>query len=49
MKFANAILRPGIVEDVLANGMIKASAPGLFSAQDLDKLPPSISVLRRAC
>ena len=40
MKFANAILRPGIVEQVLVDGQIKASAPGLFSAQDLDKLPP---------
>lgn len=40
MKFANAILRPGIVEKVLSNGQIKASAPGLFSPVDLENLPP---------
>lgn len=40
MKLSQGILRPGIVLEVLNNGEIKASAPGLFSAEDLDKLPP---------
>ena len=41
MKLINGILRPGIIREVLNDGMIKASAPGLFSAEDsLDLLPP---------
>lgn len=40
MKLVNGILRPGIVLEVLENGKIKASAPGLFSAQDQELLPP---------
>lgn len=47
MKLFNGILRPGIVLKVLENGIIKASAPGLFSMEDCpldnpdeDKLPP---------
>lgn len=40
MKLANAILRPGKVLDVLENGYIIAEVPGLFSSQDIGKLPP---------
>lgn len=40
MKLFNAILRPGIIEQVLENGEVKVSAPGLFSVQDLEGLPP---------
>lgn len=40
MKLSNAILRPGTVIEVLENGAIKASAPGLFSSQDKEYLPP---------
>ena len=41
MKLINGILRPGNILEVLDNGKIKASAPGLFSAEDpLELLPP---------
>lgn len=41
MKLSNGTIRPGTVLQVLANGCIKASAPGLFSAtDDPNKLPP---------
>lgn len=40
MKLINAVLRPAIVLEHLGNGLIKAEVPGLFSEQDLDKLPP---------
>lgn len=40
MKLANGILRPGYVLEVLENGMIKASAPGLFTEEDKDLNPP---------
>lgn len=40
MKLINGILRPGIVLEYLGEGKIKASAPGLFSEEDKDKLPP---------
>lgn len=40
MKLANAVLRPGEVLEVLDNGLIKASAPGLFSEKDKDLNPP---------
>lgn len=40
MKLANGILRPGTVLEVIENGCIKASVPGLFSSEDIDKLPP---------
>lgn len=40
MKLSNGILRPGIVLEVLDDGKIKASAPGLFSEQDKKLLPP---------
>ena len=41
MKLINATIRPGKVLEVLDNkGTIKASAPGLFTSQDKDKLPP---------
>jgi hypothetical protein len=40
MKLINGVLRPGKVLEVLENGKIKASAPGLFSKQDQDNLPP---------
>ena len=40
MKLANGILRPGRVLEVLDGGKIRAEVPGLFSADDKDKLPP---------
>lgn len=41
MKLLNGDLRPGTVLEVLDNtGNIKASAPGLFSSEDLEYLPP---------
>jgi hypothetical protein len=41
MKLLQATIRPGKVIEVLADGEIKASAPGLFSYGDSpDKLPP---------
>lgn len=40
MKLINGILRPGEILEVLDNGKIKASAPGLFMEDDLQLLPP---------
>ena len=40
MKLSQGILRPGRVLEVLDNGKIKATAPGLFNAQDQPLLPP---------
>lgn len=40
MKLGNAILRPGKVIEVLDDGKIRASVPGLFSEEYKDKLPP---------
>lgn len=41
MKLNKATIRPGIVLEVLENGCIKASAPGLFSfVDDPNNLPP---------
>ena len=40
MKLAKGILRPGDVLEILENGKIKASAPGLFSVVDQELLPP---------
>jgi hypothetical protein len=40
MKLSKAILRPGTILSVLENGQITASAPGLFSSEDADLLPP---------
>lgn len=40
MKLINAIMRPGTILEVLDNGKIKASAPGLFVSQDKDLIPP---------
>lgn len=41
MKLSKGTIRPGTVMEVLENGMIKASAPGLFSfVDDPAKLPP---------
>lgn len=41
MKLMNCDLRPGTILEVLSSdGVIKASVPGLFSAQDIDLLPP---------
>lgn len=34
MKLHKGIIRPGMVMEVLENGVIKASAPGLFSFED---------------
>jgi hypothetical protein len=42
MKLINAILRPGEILEVLENGKIKASAPGLFSDSDNPVLLPPI-------
>ena len=38
MRLGNAILRPGKVIEVLDNGKIRASVPGLFSEEYKDKL-----------
>ena len=41
MKLSRATIRPGIVLEVLNDGIIKATAPGLFSVvEDPVKLPP---------
>lgn len=41
MKLFKGTIRPGVVREVLENGKIKASAPGLFSHDDeTSKLPP---------
>lgn len=40
MKLYNGTIRPGKVLSVEEPGIIKASAPGLFSAEDHDNLPP---------
>lgn len=40
MKLSQGTLRPGRVIEVLENGEIRAAAPGLFSEQDKDQLPP---------
>ena len=40
MKLINGILRPGEILEVLENGKIKASAPGLFAEEDKDLNPP---------
>lgn len=41
MKLEKAIIRPGTVLQVINDGSIKASSPGLFSfTEDLSKLPP---------
>ena len=41
MKLFKGTIRPGKVMEVLENGVIKASSPGLFSfTDDPEKLPP---------
>lgn len=41
MKLINGELRPGTILEVLSpEGVIKASVPGLFSAEDVKVLPP---------
>lgn len=40
MKLYNATMRPGRVLEVLSMGQIRVDAPGLFSEQDKDALPP---------
>ena len=40
MKLYNATLRPARVLEILEKGKIKVEAPGLFSRQDLENLPP---------
>lgn len=45
MKLSNGILRPGKVIEVLENGCIRAYAPGLFSSEDKEKLPPIMPFL----
>jgi hypothetical protein len=41
MKLSKGTIRPGTVLEVLDNGMIKASAPGLFSfVDDPNNMPP---------
>ena len=41
MKLLKGVIRPGTVREVLQYGIIKASAPGLFSYEDdMENLPP---------
>lgn len=40
MKFLHATLRPGRVIEVLGSGNVKVEAPGLFSEEDKENLPP---------
>lgn len=41
MRFENATMRPGTVLEVIDNkGTIKVEAPGLFTREDPEKLPP---------
>jgi hypothetical protein len=41
MELSKGIIRPGTVIEVLENGNIKATAPGLFSVtDDPNKFPP---------
>lgn len=40
MKLLHGTLRPGRVIEVLGGGKIRVEAPGLFSAEDKDLLPP---------
>ena len=41
MKLYNGTIRPGVVKEILPNGCIKATAPGLFnSVDDTNFLPP---------
>lgn len=40
MKLIHGTLRPGRVIEVLEGGDIKVEAPGLFSAEDKENLPP---------
>lgn len=43
MRLQKGTIRPGLVLAVLENGIIKASAPGLFSFEDdPEKLPPVV-------
>ena len=42
MRLVNGTIRPGTVLEVLENGLIKASAPGLFSYVDDPKMLPPI-------
>jgi hypothetical protein len=45
MKLSNGILRPGRVIEVMDHGHIKAYAPGLFSKEDKNNLPPIMPFL----
>lgn len=40
MRLLNGVLRPGEVLEVLEDGKIKVSAPGLFMEEDKDNNPP---------
>lgn len=40
MRLSSGTLRPGKILEVLENGRIKASAPGLFMEEDKDNIPP---------
>lgn len=42
MKLFKGIIRPGIVKEILENGEIKVSAPGLFSFEDDTSLLPPV-------
>lgn len=42
MKLLKGIIRPGTVEEVLDNGIIKVSAPGLFSYKDDSSVLPPV-------
>lgn len=40
MKLTNAIIRPGVIIQVLEDGKIKAKVPGLFMEEDKESNPP---------
>lgn len=40
MRLLNGTLRPGTILEVMENGKIKASVPGLFHEEDKDACPP---------
>jgi hypothetical protein len=40
MRLSSGTLRPGKILEVLENGRIKASAPGIFMEEDKDNMPP---------
>lgn len=49
MKLQKGTIRPGLVLEVLENGCIKASAPGLFSFEDDPEKMPKITPWQIGC